>query len=215
MATVSQLASLTGLSSIIGGCIFILACYLILAPSSRDYLTYGLVPCAIQLILGIQRSLFGISPALLIYSYVWLKIYQTRLIKRIMVGYLKMNHNKSADVEMTSAQEPERNSMMMMMRSLLALKGVTCLVEAADRHVWGKIFAAYLGGWFMVFTRTLFVGILSPDQPLINRAMILSFLSLMYPAVLSALGVAGLFVKECRSLVPHLTRLAFAWPQVS
>lgn len=113
-----------------------------------------------------------------------------------------------------SAQKQERDSMMVL-GSLMAFKSVINSLEAGDRHLWGNIYLVYIVGWFVFVTRSVFVAFLASDQPAINRVALVVASILIYLAIMTALGVAGLFVKECRSLVPMLTRLSFVWPDVS
>lgn len=212
MDTVSRLASVATMGSIFSAWVSIIACYLMIAPSLVEYLTYGFMSSIVILIIDGQCALFSIAPALLIYSFASLKIYQVRLIKRLPVAYLK--RNDWDNMMLISIQERQTESMLNM-RGLTALKGVMCSFEAADRAVWGKVYAAYLGVWFPAFGRAFFVVVLTSDQPFIIRIMFLCFLSLMYPAIMPSLDVAGRFVKECRTFIPLMTRLSYAWPRVS
>lgn len=88
----SKLAYIGSHCLVICAIVFIVLCYLILAPSFLDYLVYGLVPTMNMASLVGQNAINGIAPAYFIHAYVQLKLYQKTMIKQVLCSYLKNHH---------------------------------------------------------------------------------------------------------------------------
>ena len=99
-------------------------------------------------------------------------------------------------------------------KALLALKGVMCAVERADRLVWAKVMLTYYASLSILIVNGIYMALFVKSQPIQNIAANLTVF-LMYLCFMIGLSIAGSFVLKCRNLIPTLTHMSFIWPQSS
>lgn len=183
--------------------------------SIADLALYGAMPTLLQMINCSHYAMNSVTPIYLAYSSIMLKIYHIRMVKREIRKFLAQNEATwlSSERGIIRLVERQREASFEPLKALIALKNLTSSILAADRDLWGKIYLTYIMSNTLTFSRLLYAGIFVTSQSALVRGIEILFSPCLYIGVMIALAIAGLFVKECRSLVALMTRMSFAWPR--